>query len=370
MNLLTVGFERGDHCAIGGGLAFAVDAADPLGEHGVDTSQPLAHRFTTREHIGDVVGPGLHELRLARAHPRFERSEFADQFLAALTEAPLLRGRTFLAFAKLGDLAAQYMHPQCGQFGNQIAMSASGIGLAFERLELPTNLAKQVLQAHKVGLGRLEAPLTLFLAPTIFEHPRRFLDDRTAIFGPGIEHCVDLSLGHDDVLLTTHTAVAQQLLDVEQTAGNAVDLILAVAGTEQASGDRDLFELDRDQPGRVVERQRHLGAPERFHLRGAGEDDVVHLLRADRARSLCAKDPGDRVDDVRLAASIRADDNGHPRLEIEPGRRRERLETFEGERLQEHSRPKLTTECAPRGKPATSSATNAARSTQTWDCSQ
>ena len=47
--------------------------------------------------------------------------------------------------------------------------------------------------------------------------------------------------------------------------------------------------------------ERHLGPAERRALGRAGEDDVVHLLAAHRARRLGAEHPADGVDDVGLA---------------------------------------------------------------------
>ena len=49
----------------------------------------------------------------------------------------------------------------------------------------------------------------------------------------------------------------------------------------------------------------------------AGEDDVVHLPAAHGCRGLRAEHPGDGVDDVRLAAAVRAHDHRDARLEFE-----------------------------------------------------
>ena len=46
--------------------------------------------------------------------------------------------------------------------------------------------------------------------------------------------------------------------------------------------------------------------PERGALRGAREDDVVHLAAAQRARALGAEHPCHRVDEVRLPRPVRA----------------------------------------------------------------
>ena len=215
-------------------------------------------------------------------------------------------------------------------------MTASGVGLALERAQLAAHLAQQVLHAQQAGLGGVEAALGLLLAAAVLQHAGRFLDDAAAVLGAGVEHRVDLALADDDVLLTADTGVAEQFLHVEQATVDAVDRVLALAGAEQGAGDRDLGELDRQQAGGVVEREDHLGAAEGRPLGGAGEDDVVHLLAAHRAGRLRAEHPRDGVDHVRLARPVRTDDDGHARFELQGGGVGERLETFEGERLQEH----------------------------------
>ena len=218
-------------------------------------------------------------------------------------------------------------------------MAARRVGLAFERAQLAAHLAQQVGEAQQVALGRLEPALRLLAALAELEDARRFLDDRPPLLGPRVQHRVELALPDDHVLLAADARVGEQLLDVEQPARRAVDHVLGVAGAEQRAGDRHLGELDRQQPGGVVDRERHLGPAERGPVGGAGEDDVVHLGAAQRPRALGAEHPGDRVDDVRLAGAVRADDDAHARLELERRLVREGLEALQRQRLQEHAGP-------------------------------
>ena len=130
--------------------------------------------------------------------------------------------------------------------------------------------------------------------------------------------------------------VAEQLLDVEQPARRPVDGVLAVAGAEERPGDGDLGEVDRQLARRVVDGQRHLGPAQLGTRGGPGEDDVLHLRRAQRARALGAEHPGHGVDHVGLAAPVRPDHHRDPGLELEHRRVGEGLETLHAERLQEH----------------------------------
>ena len=128
----------------------------------------------------------------------------------------------------------------------------------------------------------------------------------------------------------------QQLLDVEQAAGHAVDGVLAVTRPEERAGDRDLVELDREDARRVVDREAHFGPTERRALGAAGEDHIVHLLRADGGRRLCTEYPTNGVDHVGLARPVGADNDRDPRFQLERRDVCERLETLDLQRFQEH----------------------------------
>ena len=166
--------------------------------------------------------------------------------------------------------------------------------------------------------------------------PGRFLDQRPARVGPGVQHLVELALADDDVHLPAEAGVGQQLRNVQQPALVAVDRVLALPGPEQQPADRDLGIVDRQRAVAVVDGQRHLGAAEGGTARRSGEDDVLHLAAAQRLDALLAHHPGERVDDVGLARAVRADDAGDARLELQRGGRGERLEPAQGEGLQVH----------------------------------
>ena len=184
-----------------------------------------------------------------------------------------------------GQLAAHHVDLQRPQLGHQVAVAAGGVGLLLERAELAAHLAHQVAQAQQVALGGGQPALGPLLALAVLEDAGRLLDDEAPLLGPGVEHGVDLALADDDVLLAADAGVAEQVLHVEQAAGHAVDGVLALARAEQRAGDGDLAELDRHDPGGVVDGERHLGPAQRRALVGAGEDDVVHLLAAHAPRA-------------------------------------------------------------------------------------
>ena len=246
------------------------------------------------------------------------------------------------------------------QLGDDGGVRAGGRGLAFEGADLAAHLADQVAQALQVLVRAGQAALGPLPAPAVLEDPGRLLDDGPAVLGAGVEDGVELALADDHVLLAADAGVGEQLLDVEQPAGGAVDGVLAVARAEQRPGDGDLGQVDREL-ARARCRWSATPRPDRAPAAMAvpGEDDVLHLRRAQGSRSLGAEHPGDGVDHVGLAAAVGPDHHGDPRLELEHGGIGEGLEPLEGERLQEH-----------RSSPYRSPPTGARPGRQTWQCSQ
>ena len=122
-------------------------------------------------------------------------------------------------------------------------MTLGSLCLSFERAKLAADFSQQVLHAQQVGLGCVEATLSLFLALTELQHPGSFFDDRPAVFWASVEHRIDLALAHDDVLLPTDSSIAEEFLDVEQATTDAIDHVLGLTGAEQDARDGDLAEL-------------------------------------------------------------------------------------------------------------------------------
>ena len=84
----------------------------------------------------------------------------------------------------------------------------------------------------QVGLHGVELAERLLLALAVLEDAGGLLDEGPAVLGAGVQDGVELALADDDVHLAADAGVGQQLLDVEQAAGVAVDGVLALAGAE------------------------------------------------------------------------------------------------------------------------------------------
>ena len=223
-------------------------------------------------------------------------------------------------------------------------MAAGGLGLLLEGTERPAHLAELVGETLQVRLGAGKAAQSLLLAQPVGGHTRGFLEDGAPLGRLGVEDGVDTALRDDHVAVAAHSGGGKQFGDVDQAGRRGVDGVAAVTAAEQRARDRHLVEVHRQPAVLVVQRQRHLRPPKRRPSRVAGEDHVVHLLRAQRRGRLRAEHPGDGVDDIGLAAAVGADDHRQAGSEIDRRRLRERLESLQREGFQEHA--------------------------YTWDCSQ
>ena len=187
------------------------------------------------------------------------------------------------------------------QLGAHVVVTGGIVRLALEGPDLAFELAEDVLQALHVTVGPLESAQRAVLAKAVLEDAGGFLDDGTMVLWLGVEDRGELALAHDDVLVSADTGVGQELLDVEEATVGPVDLVVGGAVAVEAAGDGDLVEVERERPASVVEEEGDLGPAQLGSGGRPGEDEVLHLLGAERARRLRAHDPGQGVDHVRLA---------------------------------------------------------------------
>ena len=204
------------------------------------------------------------------------------------------------------EIVGEQPQPGVAQVGLDDGGPARDGRLPAQRLELAPQLVGQVLDAGEVGLHRVQLPQRLLLALAVLEDAGGLLDEGAAAHRVGVQYGVELALADDDVHLAADAGVGQQLLDVEEPAGVAVDLVLAAAVAEHDPRDGDLGVLDGQRAVGVVDGEGDLGAAERRAPGGAGEDDVLHLAAAQRLGALLAHDPGERVHDIGLAGAVRA----------------------------------------------------------------
>ena len=264
----AVGLERGDDRLVDRGGELGLRRAAALGRGGAQGVRPLQGAFDAHGEVGEFVAARRVELGLGRGDERVEAEQLVAQFAVLFgLHRPRVVGR-LQPGRERRDLAAGEEQPQRFEFAGDVAVATRRVGLTLERLELPAYLTQQVVQANEVALGRLEPTLRLLATAAELQYAGGLFDDGAPVFGARVEHSVELALAHDHVLRAANAGVRQQLLDVEQAARHFVDRVFALARCpEQRAGDRDLGEVDRQDAGRVVDRQADFGATERGTIR-------------------------------------------------------------------------------------------------------
>ncbi len=290
--------------------------------------------------------PGLVDSRECRAGLRAQRFDLFDAHL----DPGELRLRGLQVVTHRSQLAAHRValrHRGDGIVGVQAALRiaqrhldavgpARDTRLPAKRPELPSYLAQQVVEPRQVRFGVRQLAQRTFLALAVLEDARSLFDERAVAAGIGPQNRVQPPLPDDHVHLLPEPGVAQQLLDVEQTAGRAVDRVFGTPVAEDGAADRHLAVVDVQRVVGVVDRQAHLCAAEWRAGGRSREDHVLHRRAAQVLRALFTHHPGERVDDVRLAGTVRTDDRGDARLESQRRGGCERFEAAQREFLEIH----------------------------------
>ena len=229
---------------------------------------------------------------------------------------------------------------EAGDLDDELLGPLRGRCLERERPQALAHLVLDVLRALDLGGDAGQLQLGAVPAPLELPEPGGLLDERPAVGGLRREHGVDLPLADDRVHRPAESDVRQQLDEVGAAHGRAVDEVLTLSAAHEAAHDRDLavVELVAEAAVLVVEDELDLAVIGRAAARGAAEEDVVGLLRPELRGRERAGRPDDRVGDVRLARAVRADDDGHARLEADLDRIGERLEAAQLDGAQVHRR--------------------------------
>ncbi len=247
--------------------------------------------------------------------------------------------------------------------------------LPLQRAALLLDLEDDVVDPRQVLLGSLELELRLPAPALVLGDAGRLFDQLAAIGRAGAEDLADLSLFDDRVGLDAQPGIHQQVLDVAEPAILAVDQVLAFTRTVETTHELDVLDDQRqlvlhrhggfethaserqeltsrldDRPGTAPllagrdarrdsgQLQPHFRGGGRLPRIAAAKNHVLHTIAAQALGALFAEDPGERVDDIALAAAVRPDDRRHPLVEGEFGAVRKALEAGDLDSIQSHGR--------------------------------
>ena len=125
---------------------------------------------------------------------------------------------------------------------------------------------------------------------------------------PHRKYRVDLSLPDDGKAAAPESRVHQQIVNVTQATGSAVDQEFAFAGSVCSPGDRNFGILKRQGEVAVIERNADFRHAKGLAAIRSRENDILQGGASQRANVLLAQYPTDGIGDVALSAAVRSDD--------------------------------------------------------------
>ncbi len=284
--------------AFGEDAGFAVEAFDFGGRLG-KSGFGVAHFFVD-------VGEGVDEaffIGFGDGQPGADGEVFVG-------EGGLLEGYGFEVFFGAGEAVEEKRDLAGGLFGEEFVVFGGALGAFGQGAELGFDFGGDVEDAGEVLFGVFEFAQGFFFAVLVFDDAGGFLEQDAPFFGLAVEDFVDLVLADYGHGFAAEAGVEEEVVDVFEAAGRFVDEVFAVAGAEDAAGDGDFVEVQRQEAVGVVEDERYFSDAERAAFGAAGEDDVFHFVAAEVADVLFAQYPADGVGDVAFSAAVGTDDGG------------------------------------------------------------
>ena len=213
--------------------------------------------------------------------------------------------------------------------------------LGFERSDLRGQLADDVLDPRQIVLGGLEPQLRLVAARVQAGNAGRLFEHAAALVGPRLDDLADAALVDQRRRARAGRGVGEQDVDVagaHLAAVDAEDRALLAHDAARHFERIGFVERRRRFAVAVVDHDADFGVIARRTAGVAGEDHVVHLGRAHGLVGGLAHDPAHGLDQIGLAAAVRADHAGQAGFDLEVGRFDEGLEADQTQPRELHSR--------------------------------
>ena len=185
------------------------------------------------------------------------------------------------------------------------------------------------MQAVKIVLRFAQAVLGLILLVAVFGNAGRLIQNFAAVLRTGGHNLVDPSLPDDGIAIPAKAGVHKQQAHILQPHGRAVKPVLTAAGAVAAAGHLHLVCVTFQQPGGIINGQRHLSIPHRAALLGAVEDHILHLGAAQALAGLLTQHPADGVTDIGFTAAIGSHNGRNAVAEPQHGLIGKRLEAMQ-----------------------------------------
>ena len=244
-----------------------------------------------------------------------------------------LRFGCFRRLRRLAPAGEDHARLRDADLIGQQAIAFRGARLASQCRQSGGLVCDQFVDSRQIGLGGAQPGFGLLAADVQSGDSGRFLQHRAAFGGARGDDRADPVLADQRGAVRAGGRIGEQQLHVARTHVASVDPI----GRPGAAFDPAHHLTLRHALGTGhVGEQRHFREIARRAGRGAGEDDVVHAGAAHRLGAVLPHRPAQRLEQVRLAAAIGADDARQPRLDQQIGRVDEAFETRQPQPLDPH----------------------------------
>ena len=200
-------------------LGLRAEQGKSLVRHRVEVAEPLLHRLEPERGAARDIHVVADLRLLETGDPQLLLFELLLQHDALAVPFALGAAVRVESGAQRDDLVGEQPGARIPHDGRDGLRFTRDLGLVSERLQLAPDLAREIAEARQVGLHRLELAQGLLLAPAVLQDARRLFDETASILRARVQHSIQLALADDDVHLAAETRVAEELLDVEQTAG-------------------------------------------------------------------------------------------------------------------------------------------------------
>ncbi len=218
-----------------------------------------------------------------------------------------------------GCAAVDLAQPQRQHFGSEPALvvlqfpeAPRLVGLAREVADLLVDFVAQVLQALQPARASRRRGFGFLAALLVARNAGRLLDEGTHVLAARLDDARDHALLDDGVAARTQARAEEQRGDVLAAAARAVDEVgaVAIARDHVAAGrSRCSWRRCRRSCRLLVSKISSTEAvPTGLATAGTIEDHVGHRIATQVAGGHLAHHPAHRVDDIGLAAAVRAHD--------------------------------------------------------------
>ena len=232
--------------------------------------------------------------------------------------------RFHLIRADQEQVQVQHLQP-----GGQVQVNPGVLRVLFQRAETVLQFIQQVIHPGNVFLGTGQLLVRFFLAGTELDDTRGLLKDLAAVLSLAGQDFINAALADNGIALLADTGIAEQIHDVLQAAGRAVQEIFAFPAAVNPAGHLNLRIVQGKAFIFIVKDKGNFTVTEGLSALCAAENHVLHAGAAQDFRALLTEHPAHCVAYIAFSGSVGSHDRGDAFLEDNLSPLRKGLESVE-----------------------------------------